>query len=277
MKTMKEKNGNKMDNKPFLKDTSLCAIVRDEMINPAQLPGKPGIRSFVESHVPYVEQAVIVDTGSIDGTRQELEQLVSEFPNLKVSDRPFDNYAAARNDSLTKTETKYALVLDVDELITQENFRKLHEDILTGQKIDPKRKLSVPYFFELGIKEILADGKVESSGGHPIRLFEKNKGEFFNEGDNMNEFLYTTGLNGYRYKINSGSPNVFSSKKGILHFRPNRVISSKEMPLTFDNYNPEKLKWINWYSQPERFSEPPSLRECFKYWKQPNPHRIKYK
>nr|MBP7708770.1 hypothetical protein [Candidatus Pacearchaeota archaeon] len=56
------------EKRTILPDTSLCAIVRDEIINPAQLPGKSGIRSFVESHVPYVEQAVIVDTGSVDGT-----------------------------------------------------------------------------------------------------------------------------------------------------------------------------------------------------------------
>lgn len=34
-----------------LKDISLCAIIRDEMMNPAG-----GITRFVNSHVPFVEE-----------------------------------------------------------------------------------------------------------------------------------------------------------------------------------------------------------------------------
>ena len=55
----------KQERKAVLPNTSLCAIVRDEMMNPAG-----GIADFVDSTVPFVEQAVIVDTGSLDGTRQ---------------------------------------------------------------------------------------------------------------------------------------------------------------------------------------------------------------
>lgn len=104
----------------ILKDTSLCAIVRDEMMNPAG-----GIESFVRSTVPFVEQAVVFDTGSIDGTREKLEDLTSEFPQMKVYDRPFDNYINARNASLEKVETKWTLILDADELITQSGFSDL--------------------------------------------------------------------------------------------------------------------------------------------------------
>jgi glycosyltransferase involved in cell wall biosynthesis len=105
---------------PKLKNTSLCAIVRDEMMNPAG-----GIERFVRSIVPHVEQAVIFDTGSIDGTREKLEELQREFPTMKVYDRPFDNYVAARNASLKKVETSWTLVLDADELITLNGFAKL--------------------------------------------------------------------------------------------------------------------------------------------------------
>ena len=44
-----------------LPNTSLCAIVRDEVINPA---GE--IADFLETILPFVEEAVVVDTGSID-------------------------------------------------------------------------------------------------------------------------------------------------------------------------------------------------------------------
>lgn len=52
-----------------LPNTSLCSIVRDELMNPAG-----GIKDFMECIVPYVERAVIVDTGSLDGTREVLEE-----------------------------------------------------------------------------------------------------------------------------------------------------------------------------------------------------------
>jgi glycosyltransferase involved in cell wall biosynthesis len=97
----------------ILKDVSLCAIVRDEKINPAG-----GIKRFIESHVPYVDEAVIVDTGSVDGTREILEDLSSNYKNMKVYDKQFRGFTNARNYSLKKANCEWVLILDADELIT---------------------------------------------------------------------------------------------------------------------------------------------------------------
>lgn len=112
----------------MLPDTSLCAIVRDEIINTAG-----GIVKFVEHSVPHVEEAVIVDTGSKDGTREVLEELASRYSNLRVLDRPFDNYSFSRNFSLKSARTKYALVLDADERLSATDFNRLRE-IIINQK-----------------------------------------------------------------------------------------------------------------------------------------------
>ena len=61
-----------------LPDVSLAAIVRDEIMNPAG-----GIVDFVESVIPFLEEAVIVDTGSVDGTREALEELGVSINNEK--------------------------------------------------------------------------------------------------------------------------------------------------------------------------------------------------
>jgi len=98
----------------------LCAIVRDEIINPAG-----GIVDFVDSTMPYMEAGVIVDTGSIDGTCDALEELVSKYPNLQIFDRKFDGFAPSRNYSLKKVKTKQALVLDADERLTRQDFEQL--------------------------------------------------------------------------------------------------------------------------------------------------------
>ncbi len=238
----------------ILPDTSLCAIVRDEMINPAQLPGKSGIRSFVESHVPYVEQAVIVDTGSIDGTRQELEQLAHEFPNLRVYDRPFDDYASARNDSLKRVKTKRALVLDVDELIIRRDLKDLTKTLLEyGSQ-----------FIGIRIINVGDRGDTYEGGGHNPRLFDKSGVKFINKDGKMWEFLHKKNINPFSSKTEAICTDFYVGV--IFHF----------LPIPLDGTRPLILKNSHWYSVRD-FSEPPSIRTGFKYWKQPNPHREKYR
>lgn len=66
----------------MMPDVSLCAIVRDEAMNPAG-----GVVKFIDAHMPYVEEGVVVDTGSIDGTREILEEMQAKYPHLKIFDR----------------------------------------------------------------------------------------------------------------------------------------------------------------------------------------------
>lgn len=109
--------------KPRLENTCLCAIVRDEVVNPAG-----GIKDFLKSIVPYVECAIIIDTGSIDGTREILEEYAGKYDHLIIGDRKFKGFADARNHSLEigkKLGTRYAFVLDADERLTKKDFKKL--------------------------------------------------------------------------------------------------------------------------------------------------------
>ncbi|MDO8656691.1 MAG: glycosyltransferase, partial [Nanoarchaeota archaeon] len=138
-----------------LPDTSLCAIVRDEAMNPAG-----GIIDFVDSTLPFVEQAVIVDTGSVDGTREMLEQLESEYRNLTIVDAPFTDYASARNVSLKYAKTKIALVLDADERLNRTDFKKLSATMYATPR----------WGYNLKIKDIFPNGEKEG-GIHNPRLF----------------------------------------------------------------------------------------------------------
>lgn len=111
-----------------LRDVSLTAIVRNELMNPAG-----GIRDFIQSTVPFVEEAVIVDTGSRDGTRAALEELVATYRNMRVYDREFDGFDTSRNFSLGKVGTRFALVLDADERLTKLDFRRI-ADIMQKER-----------------------------------------------------------------------------------------------------------------------------------------------
>ena len=107
-------------NHAILPETTLAAIVRDEMMNPAG-----GVERFLRAALPHVEAAVVVDTGSVDGTCDVLSDLTKEYSHLKVYHRKWDNFAPSRNFSLSKVETKRVLVLDADELITHADYKIL--------------------------------------------------------------------------------------------------------------------------------------------------------
>jgi glycosyltransferase involved in cell wall biosynthesis len=113
----------------ILPNTTLAAIVRNEIMNPAG-----GIVSFVTAHVGLVEEMVVVDTGSTDGTRQVLEELQRTNPNLRVVDHRFHNYGDARNHALTAVKTPYTLVLDADELLLAEQLTKVRDTMATSTR-----------------------------------------------------------------------------------------------------------------------------------------------
>ncbi|MCR4327705.1 MAG: glycosyltransferase [Nanoarchaeota archaeon] len=226
-----------MENKKVvLPDVSLCAIVRDEKVNPAG-----GIKRFVESHVPYVEEAVIVDTGSIDGTREVLEELELKCKNLKVYDRKFIGFADARNFSLSKANTKYALVLDADELLTHKtpfNDWKIIKNVL-------EKKGEVYHF---SFNHILPSGQLIEPGEWKERLFKI-------EGT---QFSGICGERHYRRGLESGV--------SIKHFLQSKI--------------PKVLKWENFYNKLEdeiiKKNISPSQVDGFNEWKEYNPRRDLY-
>ncbi len=101
-----------MTEQPQLSDVTLTMIVRDELMNPAG-----GLHAVLSRHLPYFQNVVVLDTGSVDGTRQLLEQMAGENRQLKVYDAKFKGYGPARNTANSHVKTKYTLMLDADEVI----------------------------------------------------------------------------------------------------------------------------------------------------------------
>ncbi len=112
--------------KSQLDHVCLCAIVRDEEMNPAG-----GIMDFLDCTLPHGGSAVVVDTGSADKTMELLTAAQKRYSHLHVADYLFDGYAPARNFSLRVAINQklghYALVLDADERLFEEDFCKLGE------------------------------------------------------------------------------------------------------------------------------------------------------
>jgi glycosyltransferase involved in cell wall biosynthesis len=73
----------------------------------------------------YVDEIVIVDTGSVDATRE----IAARYTDQLFQFEWVDDFAAARNYSLGKASGDWILVLDADELITPEDLATLRATI----------------------------------------------------------------------------------------------------------------------------------------------------
>ncbi len=237
--------------KIVLPDVSLAAIVRDEMMNPAG-----GIIDFVECTVPHVEEAVIVDTGSVDGTREVLEKLQARYPHLKVFDHPFQDYADARNHSLQQVRTKYALVLDADERLFGKDWLVLLNALQMHSNCDG---------LYISINNISPDS-YDSFGGHNPRIFVngKNQARYVNTKGRWIEYLHILSPSGFLLEVNSESWTLAYPNASIKHFVPDE--KGKDV----------KRCWRRGISK-ERIVSPPSTIEGFERWKAYNSRREDYK
>ena len=147
-----------------LQDITLTMIVRDELMNPAG-----GLLPMLEYHLPYFDHAVVLDTGSVDGTRELLEHLAGEYPQLRVYDAKFEGYGYARMKANEHVQTEYTLMLDADERIEElEQLMGALKKIQRGGYIG-KESISFRFF------NILSDGFVEQGWGWNPRLALKRK------------------------------------------------------------------------------------------------------
>ena len=106
---------------------SLCMIVKNE---------EKVLARCLESVVGVVDEIIIVDTGSTDGTKE----IARKFTDLVYEFEWVDDFSAARNFSFSKARKDYQMWLDADDILTEEDREKLimlksqldnHVDIVT--------------------------------------------------------------------------------------------------------------------------------------------------
>ncbi|WP_060204957.1 tetratricopeptide repeat-containing glycosyltransferase family 2 protein [Sporosarcina koreensis] len=111
-------------------EISLCMIVRDE---------EKVLERCLRSVSEFMDEIIIVDTGSVDGTREIAEKYAD-----KVLDFAWvDDFAAARNYSFANATKDYIMWLDADDVLQEldrHGFRELKE------QLDGKvNRVSMPY------------------------------------------------------------------------------------------------------------------------------------
>lgn len=91
---------------------SLCMIVRDN---------ERTLDDALNSAKPWVDEMVVVDTGSTDATVQ-----IAESAGAKVFEFPWcDDFAAARNESLRHARGDWLFWMDSDDTLSEDNGHKL--------------------------------------------------------------------------------------------------------------------------------------------------------
>lgn len=104
---------------------SLCMIVRNE---------EEYIRKCLDSVKDFVDEIIIVDTGSSDNT----QNICKEF-GAKIYDYVFmDDFSDARNYSLSLATGSWILVLDADESIDSRDGGKL-KNLITEMEVQGKK------------------------------------------------------------------------------------------------------------------------------------------
>ena len=93
---------------------SLCMIVRDEA---------HCIERCLAAARPHVDEIVVVDTGSIDNTIE----LAKPFSDILEHFTWIDDFSAARNHSLQFASQPWTLVLDADEILSEQDYRQLRQ------------------------------------------------------------------------------------------------------------------------------------------------------
>lgn len=209
---------------------SLCSIVKNEENNPAG-----GIADFLDESLPFVNEAVIVDTGSRDRTRAVLESYSRRFPNLNVFDTRWQGFAHARNHSLDQARSEWILILDADERLTIDEYLKISYLIQT-QDVDG---FYVSFTTKdrngeiLGKCESKDESRVELSGDvlpivnmPTIRLFRKTRLDGLRH-------RYLSGPNkkgeDYRERLNYTAGKYKAANITIFHYLPTLEEQELEM------------------------------------------------
>lgn len=103
----------------MMETVSLCMIVRDE---------EAVLGRCLASVADLVEEMIIVDTGSTDGTKEIAAQYTDKLYEFAWC----DDFAAARNFSFAQATMTYCLWLDADDVLTERDrlrFRQLKEQL----------------------------------------------------------------------------------------------------------------------------------------------------
>ena len=124
----------------MLPKISGCLIVKNEENN---LP------RCLKSLSPFVDELIIVDTGSTDTTKQVVQEFTSQLFHFDWC----DDFAAARNFALGKTSGDWILTLDADEELIATSEQNLFREfaIIEESDLGDLSEVNVVFLFPIEV------------------------------------------------------------------------------------------------------------------------------
>ncbi|RDY23851.1 glycosyltransferase [Romboutsia maritimum] len=160
---------------------SLCMILKNE---------EDVIKRCLNSVKDVVDEIIVVDTGSVDKTKEIVSSYTSNIYDFKWE----DNFSDARNFSFSKATKDYIMWMDADEFLTDKSKERL---------IDLKKNLNKDIDLVTTETHMCMD---ENNNPRIIsrrnRIVKKNR-----------DFKWT----GFVHEYIKGSGNVFDSDVSIIH------------------------------------------------------------
>jgi glycosyltransferase involved in cell wall biosynthesis len=172
----------------------------------------------VLDNISFADEIIVVDSLSTDGTAEKVRQR----PNVKLIQRPFENFTDQKSFALQQASHDWILFLDADERVTE----PLKEEIT--ETINVEKPPANAYYFRRTF--MFEDEVLHFSGWQSdknYRLFRKSK-VYFSEERIVHETL------------------VINGKSGIL--------KNKLIHYSYKNYEDYKGKMIK-YGQMKAFEE----------------------
>ena len=130
---------------------------------------------------PYVDEIVVVDTGSTDNTLQ----IIDQYADVRGEFEWVEDFAAARNASLELAGSDWVLVLDADERIDPAGFSAIRA-AMRRDEVDGFILKHFNYSDESGRERFQADPGDPFSKGYPwysvvpiLRLFRRRADIYF--------------------------------------------------------------------------------------------------
>lgn len=107
----------------------------------------------------YLDELILVDDGSIDGSGEICDDYQSKYPNIKVIHQQNSGVSVARNEGIKKAEGEWIFFLDSDDYILDGAFTRMLEyaqsDIICCKYISNiKENNNFDIFFDVGVYAI---------------------------------------------------------------------------------------------------------------------------
>lgn len=134
---------------------SLCMIVRNE---------EKLLPQCLESVNAFVDEIIIVDTGSNDGTIE-----IAERFGAKVYRHPWEgNFSTHRNQSISYASSEWIFIMDADEELKRESGSIIQEAV-SEKDIDSVMGVTINFFNKRSSKALL----------YQVRLFKNNQNIYY--------------------------------------------------------------------------------------------------